>query len=496
MVARVRLTPKERDVMERVMTGAWGMQLDQWIVARIALARSLQMPEVADREVYAVVAARTGGVELHSPQLTGEGKFGDEEDFTDLYRGLLSVYEGQDLFSDEDAFHEALQRHVRRGLAAISSDLSAGADINRYIVDELFSERVEVDAKTSDSSDLGSRVTKILGQIGVGATLKSSFEGPRLTRFTFELGLLDDLDRLKRGATKIGFALGLGGAMVGVTLGSTARTVLLDIPRPPTAWRNVDWGQLSAALLTPAAAAMELPICVGTDVLGHPMLLDLADAPHLFVGGTTGSGKSMCLHAILLSLLQNKNRPVDLLLVDPKTVEFAGYRGLPNLIGGEPVVTPDDALAALEELVEIMDRRQHILGEFGARDIVEANSKGANLRRLVAVIDELGDLLMTRTEAELPLIRLAQKARSVGIHLVLATQRPEAATFPGMLRSNVPSRIALTVQKSAESRIIIDESGAEELLGKGDMLIKFTGRQLSRAHGGRILPSDINSAVR
>ncbi|URK89509.1 hypothetical protein LP421_33165 (plasmid) [Rhizobium sp. RCAM05350] len=241
---------------------------------------------------------------------------------------------------------------------------------------------------------------------------------------------------------------------------------------------------------------MSLPICLRTTVLGEPLLIDLAEAPHLFIGGTTGSGKSMCLHAILLSLNHNKASAPELLLIDPKAVEFAGYRGLPNLIGKEPVVTADDAFKALNQLVEEMDRRQLVFQELGVRDISEALQKGARLKRIVAVVDELGDLFFNRREIEVPLIKLAQKSRSSGIHLVLATQRPEAATFPGLLRSNIPSRIALTVQKNAESRIILDEGGAELLLGKGDMIVKFTGRQVVRGHGSRVLPSDISETLR
>jgi S-DNA-T family DNA segregation ATPase FtsK/SpoIIIE len=495
MVARVRLTPKEKGQISRIMKEGWDRDLEWWTIARIALTRSLQIAEAPDPETYATVAARPGGAELHSPQLTGEGK-GEQEDFTDVYRGLLSIYEGRDLFQDEDAFHESLQRHVRRGIAVIAADLSNGADINRYIVDELFAERTGADSVDIDSAALGERVTKVLGQIGVGAKLLSSFEGPRLTRFTFELGLLDDLDRLRRGTSKIAFALGLGDAAVSVALGSSARTVILDIPRPSSAWRTVGWPELATGLSSPKAMAMGLPICVGTDVLGEPFLLDLAEAPHLFVGGTTGSGKSMCLHTILLSLLMHHEQRPHLLLIDPKAVEFAGYRELPNLISDGTVVTPDAALQALEGLVETMDDRRDVLERFKARDINEANANGAKLPRIVAVVDELGDLLMTRPEVDIPLIRLAQKARSVGIHLVLATQRPEAATFPGMLRSNVPSRIALTVQKASESRIILDAGGAEDLLGKGDMLIKFAGQPIVRVHGGRVTPADIIAAVR
>jgi S-DNA-T family DNA segregation ATPase FtsK/SpoIIIE len=142
-----------------------------------------------------------------------------------------------------------------------------------------------------------------------------------------------------------------------------------------------------------------------------------------------------------------------------------------------------------------MDARQEILRDKGARNIAEAQSAGADLERIVVVVDELADLLITRTGAEEPLVRLAQKARAVGIHLLLATQRPEAATFPGLLRANIPSRIALTVQKSSDSRIILDESGAEDLMMKGDMLIKLAGREAVRAHGARVERNDILAAV-
>jgi S-DNA-T family DNA segregation ATPase FtsK/SpoIIIE len=160
------------------------------------------------------------------------------------------------------------------------------------------------------------------------------------------------------------------------------------------------------------------------------------------------------------------------------------------------VYTPEAALVALEDLVTEMNARQATLNALDARDITEANARGAQMRRIVAVVDELGDLFLTRRETEGPLIRLAQKARSAGIHLVLATQRPEAATFSGMLRSNSPSRIALTVIKAAESRIILDEGGAESLLMRGDMLVRLVGEPTERAHGCRIEPSDILAAVR
>ncbi|MCJ8508642.1 DndE family protein [Rhizobium lemnae] len=495
MVSRIHLTKDERAIIERVSQG-WRQKLDQWTIARLALARSLQMIEAPSIELYPTLPAQRGGVELHPQQLIGEGRANEFEDFTDLYCAMLSIYEGVDLFEDEDRYHAALQRHVRRGLAVLNEEWHDQSDLNRYILDEVLVDRVKEADSGETSDDLGERVTRALGQIGVDAKLQSTSAGPRLTRFSYELPLLDDLDRLRRGQDKIGFALGLGDRKIDIAVGTSERTVVLDVPRPSTTWKTVNWTDIVSALNSPAASKMSLPICLGTSVLGEPLLIDLAEAPHLFIGGTTGSGKSMCLHSILLSLNHNKASAPELLLIDPKAVEFAGYRGLPNLIGNEPVVTPDDAYRALNELVEEMERRQTVFKELGARDISEALDKGARLKRIVAVVDELGDLFLNRREIEIPLIKLAQKSRSSGIHLVLATQRPEAATFPGLLRSNIPSRIALTVQKNAESRIILDEGGAEQLLGKGDMLVKFTGQQVVRGHGSRVLPSDISETLR
>ena len=342
---------------------------------------------------------------------------------------------------------------------------------------------------------LGDRISAVLSQLGIGAELLEAIEGPRLTRFKLTLEMLDDLDRLRKGVGKIGFALGFGQEAVTLALAPGEQQVFLFVPRPPRQWRAVAWKDVRHILSETVANAMTLPVCLGTDVLGEPYLIDLAEAPHLFVGGTTGSGKSMCLHAILLSLLESEGDQLQLLLIDPKAVEFQAYGECSRLREGGVIVSADSALIALEGLVDEMTARQKVLGELDARNISEANERGARLPRIIAVVDELGDLFLTRREIEAPLIRLAQKARSAGIHLVLATQRPEAATFPGLLRSNIPSRIALAVQKSSESRIILDEVGAETLLMRGDMLVRFVGSQTTRAHGCRVDPADILSAV-
>ena len=495
MVDRIHLDGEDRETIQHIIR--YGLRhREQWVGGRLALARSLQLPDSPGQGEFPRLAQQRDGVVLHAPQLTGEGK-GPEEDVTDLFRALLSVYEGRDYFEDEDGFHDALQRHVRRGLRELRGQLPTINHFEEYLLQEMFfeAESSKEGSAGKGTVALGERISAVLSQLGIGAKLLEAIEGPRLTRFKLSLEMLDDLDRLRKGVGKIGFALGFGQEAVTLSLAPGEQQVFLFVPRPAAQWHAVAWKDVCHILSESAAKAMALPVCLGTDVLGEPYLLDLAEAPHLFVGGTTGSGKSMCLHAILLSLLESEGKDVELVLIDPKAVEFQAYGDCARLREGGVIVSADSALIALEGLVEEMADRQKVLGELDARNIAEANDRGARLPRIIAVVDELGDLFLTRREIEAPLIRLAQKARSAGIHLVLATQRPEAATFPGLLRSNVPSRIALAVQKSSESRIILDEVGAETLMMRGDMLVRFAGSQTTRAHGCRVDPSDILSAV-
>lgn len=501
MVDRIYLSKEEKELTDRLIRRGLAVRGDRWQIARLALARSLQIPEPPDPEIYAPSSQQRQGSEIHPPQMTGEGG-GDREDFTDAYRAVLSIYSGEDLFApagerDDDAFSVQLQAHVRRGLREIERHWREDESFAEYLLREVYQgvEPADGDGETDGDAGLRERVARILGQIGVGAKVIDAVDGPRLTLFTLELAALDDLDRLRKGLGKLAFALGLSENAITATVTGGERRVQLSVPRPPLAWRTVDWREVRPELNSDRARTMALPACLGTDVLGKPFLIDIAETPHLFIGGTTGAGKSMCLHAILLSLIEGQGRP-QLLLIDPKAVEFSAYANNPQVMHGGPVTTADSALVVLEDLVKEMEERQQRLRAFDARNLSEANARGAGIQRIVVVVDELGDLFMTRRDIEVPLIRLAQKARSSGIHLILATQRPEAATFPGLLRSNIPSRIALTVQKSAESRIILDEIGAEALLMRGDMLVKLAGQPTVRAHGCRVTAEDIQAAMR
>lgn len=215
------------------------------------------------------------------------------------------------------------------------------------------------------------------------------------------------------------------------------------------------------------------------------MFFDLASAPHLLVAGTTGSGKSVCLHSLVLSLLlRHKPETLQLALIDPKQVEFAPYAKLPKFLHQRSITTEvTDARERLQVLVIEMDARYAQFQRLGVTNLAEARRKGFQAPFIVVFIEEMADLVLQDDDIEPLIVRLAQKARAAGIHLVLATQRPDSETFSGLIRSNIPARIALTVQKGTESTIILDERGAENLLGAGDMLIRLPGESPLRAHG-------------
>ncbi|NLE29961.1 MAG: DNA translocase FtsK [Phycisphaerae bacterium] len=250
---------------------------------------------------------------------------------------------------------------------------------------------------------------------------------------------------------------------------------------------------------------MEIPVFLGKDASGNPLVCDLTRMPHSLIAGTTGSGKSVCINSIILSILLTQ-RPdnVKMIMVDPKMVEMSIFKEVPHLMC--PVITDvDKAQAILEWLVQKMEERYAILSEAQVRNIQDYNKLGrevlldrmsptdeeeanricTRLPYIVLIIDELADLMMVSPkEVELCLARLAQKSRAVGIHMILATQRPEAKVVTGLIKSNLPSRIAFRVNSRLDSRIVLDQNGAEDLLGQGDMLFLPPGKgKPDRAQG-------------
>jgi S-DNA-T family DNA segregation ATPase FtsK/SpoIIIE len=221
-----------------------------------------------------------------------------------------------------------------------------------------------------------------------------------------------------------------------------------------------------------------LRFALGRDVTGNPINTTLEAMPHLLIAGTTGSGKSICINSILSCLLLN-NTPDDLrlILIDPKRVELTGYNGIPHLLS--PVVVEiDRVIGALQWMTREMDKRYHAFAQIGARNITDYNARiklqgHKKFPFIVVVIDELADLMMIAPgETEQTITRLAQLARATGIHMILATQRPSVDVVTGLIKANFPARVAFAVASNTDSRVILDQPGAERLLGRGDMLFQ------------------------
>jgi DNA segregation ATPase FtsK/SpoIIIE, S-DNA-T family len=238
---------------------------------------------------------------------------------------------------------------------------------------------------------------------------------------------------------------------------------------------------------------------IGKDVSGNPVVADLKDMPHLLIAGATGAGKTVCVNSLIMSILYKaKPDEVKLILVDPKMVELASYAGIPHLL--HPVICEaKKAFVALNWAVEEMERRYRVLAAKGSRNIDMYNKSGEEkLPYIVIMIDELADLmLVARENVETSIQRLAQLSRAVGIHLVLATQRPSVDVITGVIKANFPARISFKVSAKVDSRTVLDAMGADKLLGKGDLLFLKPGAvKLIRAQGSFIDDEDLENVTK
>ena len=321
------------------------------------------------------------------------------------------------------------------------------------------------------------RLNAAIKSFGIPAEICDVVRGPTVTRYEVELEQGVKLNRLTNLADDIALALGASGVRI-APVPDKISIVGIEVPNKKTTTVY-----LRDILDTPAFQdkAGALPFAVGKDIGGAAIVGDISKLPHLMIAGTTGSGKSVCMNSLILSLLY-KCSPEDvrLIMVDPKMIELGIYNGIPHLL--IPVVTdPKKAAGALQWAVMEMLKRNALLAESGARDIAGYNrlmerEGGQKLPRMVILIDELADLMMTAAkDVEDSICRIAAVGRAAGIHMVVATQRPSADVITGLMKANISSRIAFAVDSALNSRIILDTSGAEKLVGKGDMLYSPIG---------------------
>ncbi|MCI8759957.1 MAG: DNA translocase FtsK [Clostridia bacterium] len=348
-------------------------------------------------------------------------------------------------------------------------------------------------------TDTAAKLQKTLHSFGVSAKVENVSVGPAITRYELKPAEGVRVSKIANLADDIALNL-------------AAETIRIEAPIPgkQAVGIEVPNSEREAVHLREVldsdvfkSSESKLAIALGKDVAGNVQLADIAKMPHVLIAGSTGSGKSVCINTIITSIIYHaKPSEVKFVMVDPKVVELSVYNGIPHLL--IPVVTdPRKAAGALAWAVQEMDNRYNLFAEKGVRDLkgynkaIENEEEVGQLPQIVIIVDELADLMMVaKSDVEDAICRLAQKARAAGMHLVIATQRPSVDVITGLIKANVPSRIAFAVSSQVDSRTILDSVGAEKLLGKGDMLYFPSGApKPSRVQGAFVTDDEVEKIV-
>ena len=343
------------------------------------------------------------------------------------------------------------------------------------------------------------RLTDTIHSFGIDANIVNVTRGPSVTRYELELDQGVRLNKLTNLADDIALSLGATGVRI-APIPDQISMVGIEVPNKAVTPVNIH-SVIGSKAFTDSAS--KVSFAVGKDIGGNPIVGNIAKMPHLLIAGTTGSGKSVCTNSIITSLLYKATpEEVRLIMVDPKMVELGIYNGIPHLL--IPVVTdPKKAAGALQWAVTEMMKRYRTFSEVGVRKLEEYNALAARtegmekMPYIVVLIDELADLMLVAAkEVEESICRVAQMGRAAGMHLIIATQRPSADVITGLMKANIPSRIAFAVASSLESRIILDITGAEKLVGRGDMLYFPLGSgKPTRVQGCLISDQEVASVV-
>ena len=371
--------------------------------------------------------------------------------------------------------------------------------------------------RSIDSDDLirfrGRLLEETLALFGVPADFEGVNAGPTVTQYLIRPGYIERTVRGETKRTKVKVSK-IAGLTNDLALALAARNVRIEAPIPGTSYvgievpnsesNNVGLKELmESEEFESVQARGRLTIALGEDVRGKPVITDLTRMPHLLIAGATGTGKSVCINSIVgCLLLTHTPETLRLLMIDPKMVELTVYNGTPHLLS--PVVTDvDRAAGVLHWCIKEMERRYQLLNKAGVRDLARFNSYLRKLGEeilpyIVVIIDEMADLMMAAPdEVEKHVIRLAQMARAVGIHLIIATQRPSVDVITGLIKANFPARIAFAVTSQIDSRVVLDVPGAESLLGRGDMLFMAPdASKLERLQGAFLDDPETNRIVR
>lgn len=352
-------------------------------------------------------------------------------------------------------------------------------------------------ADRGDIKENAAIIESTLESFGIRAKVAEVNGGPAVTQYAIKIAEGTKLSKVKALQTDLALALAAPTGQIRIEAPIPGRNLVgLEIPN-----RSPEYVTLSEIMTNPEMKKEKsrLAVGLGLGVSGAAVVADIKKMPHILVAGSTGSGKSVCINTIITTLLF-RNSPTELrfIMVDPKRVELTGYNGIPHLL--TPVITETDrVIAALNWATKEMDKRYKMFAEVGARNIEDYNEQSGftAMEYIVIVIDELADIMLTApAKVEDLIVRLAQMARATGIHLVIATQRPSVNVITGLIKANIPTRIAFNVASMIDSRVIIDSPGAEKLLGRGDMLYVPPDRPMpTRIQGTYVTNKEIKALI-
>lgn len=361
----------------------------------------------------------------------------------------------------------------------------------------LLGENVSGKADRGNVNENAATIEQTLEAFGVIAKVVEINKGPAVTQYALQVAIGTKLSKINALGSDLALALAAPTGQIRIEAPIPGRSLVgIEVPnRAPefVGLRKI----LDDSVLRNHKS--KLAVAMGLDVSGQPVVADVAKMPHVLIAGATGSGKSVCINAFLATLLfRCSPQELNLILVDPKRVELTGYNGIPHLLA-PVIVEPDKVLSALKWAAAEMDRRYKVFAEVGVRNLEAYNELSGfqALPYIVIFIDELADIMLfAQVEVEDAITRIAQMARATGIHLVLATQRPSVDIITGLIKANVPSRIAFAVSSMIDSKVIIDGPGAEKLLGKGDMLyVPPDQAKPSRIQGAFVSDKEIRSLI-
>lgn len=351
------------------------------------------------------------------------------------------------------------------------SNIPGEETVWRYPTIDLLGDSDGGHAERGDIKGNAATIEKTLESFGITANVVEVNLGPAVTQYAIEVALGTKLSKITSLERDLALALSAPTGTIRIEAPIPGRNLVgIELPN-----RSAEFVPLRKIMESQEmqAAKSKLEVALGLDVSGKPIVADIAKMPHVLIAGQTGSGKSVCINSFLISLLYRAApTEVKLILVDPKRVELTRYGDIPHLLS-PVIVEPDKVLSALRWIMAEMDRRYKLFAQAGARNIETYNEMSGfqALPYIVLFIDELADIMLfSPVEVEDSITRIAQMSRATGIHMVLATQRPSVDVITGLIKANVPSRIAFAVASQVDSRVILDTQGAEKLLGKGDML--------------------------